>query len=79
MSIIMSFVQSQFAGFKYSYPILIIFKQIYLALLDTITPGQSGPENNDNKRMTIHSLNLDNWSLTTRHSLISYLGHLFLL
>ena len=51
-------------SFKYSYVILIIYTQFFLSndfpqkmhlALTGTTPGQSGPENNDNERLTSHS------------------------
>ena len=37
--------------------------------------NQSGPGRNCNEGMAQHSTELQNWSLTTRCSLLSYLGH----
>ena len=65
----------QLYSFKYSYLILIIFKQMYL-LYWTLT-GQCEPESNVNREVTQHFLKLQNWSLTSKCSLVSYLGYFF--
>ena len=39
------------------------------------TPGQSGPKSNKQWKDTSHSPELQNWSLTTGSSLMSYSGH----
>ena len=41
------------------------------------TLGQSGPGSNGNEVVTLHFSELQNWSLTTRYSLVSYLGCFF--
>ena len=65
---------------KYSYLILIIFKQIYLinrSLTDTNAFNQSGPGSNGNDLITSYSLDLQIWSHAIKCSLISYPGYLF--
>ena len=52
------------------------FKQIYLTLRDPTIEGQNGPGNNGN-RVIAHSSEIQNWSLTTCCTLVSYPGHPF--
>ena len=60
---------------------LTCFIQIYLTLNGTLTgtttPGQSEHGSNGNERVTLYSQELQNWSLTTRGSLVSYLVYSF--
>ena len=44
-------------------------------LTGTITPSQGEPESNGNKGSISPSPDFQNWSLTIRYSLVSYLGH----
>ena len=39
---------------------------------DTTAPGQSRPGNDSNEGVTLHSPEVQNWSLTTRSRLASY-------
>ena len=43
---------------------------------DATTPGQSEPGNNGNKRVTPYFPELQNWSFTTRCSLMPYPRHM---
>ena len=44
-------------------------------LINITTPDQGGPGSNSNEKVTMHSTELSNWSLTTRCSFVSYTGH----
>ena len=72
-------ISTQLYGIKYSYLIWILFKQIYWYIDQTLTGAtilnQSWPKCNDDEESTLHSAELQNWNLTTRYSLVSYLGH----
>ena len=47
----------QFCGFKYSYLILIIFKQVCLTLTSSTTLDQSGSESNGNEEVFYNTQN----------------------
>ena len=71
----------QLYGFKYSYQIGIVCKQIFWsidgALKSTKTPGQSGSRSNDNESRTPQSPDINIWSFTTWYYWVSYPGHPF--
>ena len=55
---------TQLHGIEYSNQILIIFKQTYLTLTSTKTPGLGGLGSNGNKLVTQHRGNLLVFTLT---------------
>ena len=46
--------------------------------MDSTSQNQSGPGSNGKEEVTLHSQELQKWSLSTRCSLVSYQGHPFL-
>ena len=47
---------------------------IYGVLTGTTTPGQSRYGSNGKEEVTLHSIEIQNWSLTTRYIFVSYRG-----
>ena len=60
-------------GFKYSYPIQIIFKHTWPnddSLTGTATLDHSGPRSNGNEKVTLNSSKFQNWSFSTTYNLV---------
>ena len=60
-------------GFKYFYPVPIIFKQIYGTLTGVTTPGQGETHNIGNEEMTTHAPGFQKYCVATGCSLESFI------
>ena len=70
-----TYLQHQFIN-KVQNHVRHYLKEIYWKYIwDMTTLSQSWPGNKDNEGVTLHFTELQNWSLTTRYTLVSYSGH----